>query len=202
MCVLSMAWWPSSAVDALSENMLLFVLWQRPHCSLQLNSCALIRYFFIRGVFKSGGALFLSACGRHTEDWMPLWTCSLVFVVCVRVSVCRFKCLKSTHRSLDHWKLWGLKMLGGHFGVLIHLLMADRNSTHSDPGINVFVQICGWSSMWIWPEREGHPPLVQYVPLQEVWKMNPYLKPSAVRRNAEASGLSGLDRLDLLIPFY
>lgn len=27
-------------------------------------------------------------------------------------------------------------MLGGHFGVLIPLLMADRNSAHSDPGIN------------------------------------------------------------------
>ena len=27
-------------------------------------------------------------------------------------------------------------MLGGHFGVLIPRLMADRNSARSDPGIN------------------------------------------------------------------
>lgn len=142
-----------------------------PKCLMFLFS------IFVHDVFKSVRALFICfhCCMAvwHAEDWMAclcVWTCALVFV-CVRVSVCRFKCPKSTHRSLDHWKLRGLKMWGGHFGVLIQPLMAHRNSTHSNPQNKcVFVRICGWSSMWKWPEREGHPPLVQCLSLQAVWK--------------------------------
>lgn len=56
-------------------------------------------------------------------------------------------------------------MLGGHFGVLIPPLMADRNSGHSDPGINSRLcasavdQACE-SDPRREREREGHPALL------------------------------------------
>lgn len=43
---------------------------------------------------------------------------------------------------------------------------------------------------------------MQCLPLASGLKMNPYLKASAMRKNAETSALNGLDRLDFLIPFY
>lgn len=92
-------------------------------------------------------------------------------------------------------------MLGSHFGVLIQLLMADSNSTHSDPQINVLLCASVVDQACESDLRERACPSSCAV-LARGLKMNPYLKPSAMRRNAEASDLSGWDRLDRLIPSY
>lgn len=95
-------------------------------------------------------------------------------------------------------------MLAGHFEVLIYLLMADRNGSHSNLGANVCLcaSVVAQACKSDLRERGGHPPSCASLGSARGLKMNPYLKPSAERRNAEVSALNGLDRLVRLMPFY
>lgn len=108
-----------------------------------------------------------------TTEWPACVCMGMCACVCVSVFFCRFKCLKSTSSSTSpaYWKHWGLKMLGGHFGVLILLLMADRNSTYSNPGINLSLckyvvdQVCE-SDL----RERGSPSACALLLQQEIWK--------------------------------
>lgn len=165
-------------------------------------SCALtIGDTFLFEQCQTIGALFILLPNWKLNGvrWMCVCACFLFFSVFFPASLLVDQ--SALRAPIDYWKLRGLEMLGGHFGVLIQLLMADRNSTSSDPENKcVFVCICGWSSVWEWPERVT---LLFCSACLGKWSEDEYISQSiCTGRDAEASALNGWDRLDCLIPFY
>lgn len=156
---------------------------------------------------------FFYCCVTDTESWMA---CVCVYVcVCGYVHLCLFvsgsvsaSSALSAFRAhiiyYTHWKRRDLKMLDGHFGVLIQQLMAGRNSTHSNPRINIKEQriniyLC---TSVVDPACESNLRECGSLFSCAGLKMNPYLKPSVVRWNSKASVLHGLDCLMPLLPVF
>lgn len=136
------------------------------------------------------------------------WPLCVCMDFCACVCLCQVACLQilsALRAPNNHYPTEGSvvsKCWWPFWSVIVATNGWYRNTAQSNPRLNaclcasVVNQACESDLRWRVTLR-----------LYSAWlarglRMNPYLKPSAVKRNAEASALNGLDRLDRLIQFY